>query len=53
LYPMTGAGLVECFTAAIPFFRNSVAGDLVYTTALFGAFKAAQSYWNLTPQQAA
>jgi hypothetical protein len=39
LYPRTLAGLVECYVAAIPFFRNSLAGDLGYVTLLFGAFE--------------
>ncbi|MFN7312544.1 MAG: DUF6580 family putative transport protein, partial [Bacteroidota bacterium] len=30
--------LMECYTAAIPFFRNSFAGDLFYTTILFGGY---------------
>ena len=36
LYPRTIAGLWECYVAAIPFFRSNLAGDLVYTAALFG-----------------
>lgn len=40
LYPHTLAGLVECYVAAIPFFRNSVLGDLFYTAVMFGAY-----YW--------
>jgi hypothetical protein len=36
LYPVTGSGLAACFTAAIPFFRNSVLGDMAFTTILFG-----------------
>lgn len=35
-YPRTGAGLVACYTAALPFFRNTLASDLVFTAALFG-----------------
>lgn len=35
LYPKTAAGLAECFTAAIPFFRGTVIGDLSYTAILF------------------
>lgn len=38
LYPRTAAGLWECYVAAIPFFRNSLVGDLLYTTALFGGY---------------
>lgn len=38
LYPKTLAGLATCYTAAIPFFRNSVAGDLAFAALLFGGF---------------
>lgn len=38
-YPHTLSGLVSCFTLAIPFFRNSFIGDLVYTSALFSIFE--------------
>jgi len=41
LYPMTLEGLAVCFVAAIPFFRNSLAGDLLSTAALFGGFALA------------
>jgi hypothetical protein len=41
-YPRTGAGLVACYTAAIPFFQNTVAGDLFYTALLFGGFSIAE-----------
>lgn len=35
LYPRTGAGLSACFTAALPFFRNSLLGDVAFTALLF------------------
>lgn len=38
VYPRTGAGLAACYVAAIPFFQNTVAGDLFYTALLFGGF---------------
>ncbi len=38
LYPRTLTGLIACYTAAIPFFRNMVVGDLFYATLLFGSF---------------
>ena len=37
-YPRTWAGLVECYVAALPFFRNTLASDAIYTAALFGGF---------------
>ncbi len=36
LYPLTGSGLVACYTSAIPFFRNSLLGDVAFSTILFG-----------------
>jgi hypothetical protein len=38
LYPRTLAGLMACYTAAIPFFRNSLIGDMAFTATLFGGF---------------
>ncbi|HBI46658.1 MAG TPA: hypothetical protein DDY78_27960 [Planctomycetales bacterium] len=37
-YPKTTAGLMECYTMAIPFFHWTLLGDLTYSTALFGGF---------------
>jgi hypothetical protein len=42
IYPRTGEGLVACYVAAIPFFQNSLAGDLTYTALLFGGFALAE-----------
>jgi Family of unknown function (DUF6580) len=41
-YPRTLAGFEACYVAAIPFFQNTVAGDLFYATLLFGGFKVAE-----------
>ena len=41
-YPKTFAGLVACYAAAIPFFQNTLAGDLVFTALLFGGFALAE-----------
>ena len=38
MYPLTAAGLAACYVAAIPFFQNTLAGDLFYTGVLFGGF---------------
>ncbi|MGH8248590.1 MAG: DUF6580 family putative transport protein [Gammaproteobacteria bacterium] len=40
LYPPTASGLWESYVAGLPFFRNTVAGDLIYTATLFGAYAA-------------
>jgi hypothetical protein len=35
-FPHTWAGFAECYALALPFFGWTLAGDLVYTAALFG-----------------
>ena len=42
-YPFTWAGVVECYTAAIPFFRYTLAGDLFFAAMLFGSYALATS----------
>jgi len=42
MYPHTSAGLAACYVAAIPFFQNTLAGDLFYATMLFGGFRIAE-----------
>ena len=41
-YPRTLGGLEACYVAAIPFFQNTIAGDLFYATLLFGGFRIAE-----------
>jgi hypothetical protein len=43
LYPKTFPGLIACYAAAIPFFRNTLLGDLTYTAILFGGFRLLES----------
>lgn len=45
LYPRTAAGLVECYVAALPYFRNTLAGDAAFTVLLFGGFALVQRRW--------
>jgi hypothetical protein len=40
------AGLLTCYTAAIPFFGRTLGGDLLFSTLMFGA-------WSLLPRLAA
>ena len=42
MYPHSFAGLGTCYVAAIPFFQNTVAGDLFYAVLLFGGFALAE-----------
>jgi hypothetical protein len=41
-FPKTPAGLLACYAAGLPHFRNTVLGDLFYCLLLFGAFALAQ-----------
>ena len=43
LYPRTLQGLGECYTAALPFFRNSLLGDFAYVGVLFGLWALAEA----------
>jgi ABC-type proline/glycine betaine transport system permease subunit len=38
-YPLTLEGFIACYTAAIPFFRNAILGDLFYAAILYYSFK--------------
>jgi len=47
-YPKTWTGLVECYTLAIPFFRNSLLGDFFYSGIMILGFNFVQKkYLNL------
>ena len=37
MYPATWDGLVACYVAAVPFYRNSLLASLAYTALFFGA----------------
>jgi hypothetical protein len=37
-YPRTPAGLAACYLAGVPLFWSTLAGDVIYTALLFGAF---------------
>jgi hypothetical protein len=47
LYPPTLAGLWQSYVMALPFFRNTLLGDLFYTGALFGLYAAALALINI------
>ncbi len=53
-YGRTLPGLIKCYEMAIPFFRNSLAGDLFYVTVMFGAYEIVRnrlfSKWFTTQQ---
>ncbi len=35
MYPKTWAGLITCYTLALPFFRHAIEGDLLFTAVMF------------------
>lgn len=39
LYPKNFAGLMTCYAAGLPFFGNTVLGDLVFSAILFGSYE--------------
>ncbi len=42
-YPHNWAGLIECYVMALPFLKNTVASNLIYTTVFFGSYELAKS----------
>ena len=47
MYEKTLEGLVLCYTMAIPFFQNTIAGDLIWSGVIFGTYLALRNYSNL------
>lgn len=44
MYPLNLTGITACYSAAVPFFRNTLAGDLIYSFVVFYAFAIAQQW---------
>ena len=44
MYPKTGVGLIACYEAAIPFFRNTLVGNYVFGTIFIGGIELIRSY---------
>jgi len=44
MYPRNLAGMAECYVAAVPFFRNTLLGDLFYTGVMFGLYATAKKF---------
>jgi len=38
-YPKSIAGLIECYVAAIPYFRGTLLSTIIYTAVLFGGYE--------------
>lgn len=43
-YPKTASGLISCYVAGIPLFWNTLGGDSLYATLLFGGFALAEHF---------
>lgn len=43
-YPKTWEGFVSCYTLAIPFFRNSLLGDLFYSGVMILSYNLSSKY---------
>jgi hypothetical protein len=39
IYPKTLAGLIQCYTMGLPFYKNTLLGDLTWSTVLFGGYE--------------
>jgi hypothetical protein len=44
MYPHTLEGALMSYTNALPFFRNSLMGDLFYTSVLFGSYELVMAW---------
>lgn len=44
MYPHSFEGLMVCYSAAIPFFHNTLLGDILYSGVLFGAFELSTKF---------
>ena len=49
-YTKSWSGLISCYTAAIPFFRYTLAGDLIFGAVLFGSYAAVTRLASLTSE---
>ena len=41
-YAKTFSGLIQCYSMALPFFKNTLLGNLFYTGVFFGAYELAE-----------
>ncbi len=41
-YAKTFSGIIQCYLMALPFFKNTLLGDLFYVTVFFGAYEMAR-----------
>ena len=51
-YPKTWSGLADCYVVGIPFFRNTLVSDVLYSALLFGSLALAEKRWPLLAETA-
>ncbi|HUY14992.1 MAG TPA: DUF6580 family putative transport protein [Terriglobia bacterium] len=51
LYPHNFAGLTDCYVAGLPFFRNTILGDLAWSGILFGTYEWVNHRRTLAPAE--
>ncbi len=49
-YPQNWSGLIESYTMGLPFYRNTLIGDIFYTSLLFGSFRLGLQFKSLWRQ---
>ena len=45
IYPDGSVGLLACYTAGLPYFWNTLAGDLVFVGIMFGGFELIKTFY--------
>jgi len=45
LYPVSAAGLAECFAMAVPFYKMELLSEVLFFSALLGAWSLSQRVW--------
>ena len=53
MYEKSWQGLIQCYVMALPFFRNTLLGDLFFAGLFFGIFAAVKNYSKQTASQKA
>jgi hypothetical protein len=43
LYPRTPEGLMACYTAALPFLKNTLLSNVLFSSLMFGVYEWASS----------
>jgi hypothetical protein len=41
-YPQTATGLAQCYAAALPYLKNTILSNLIYSALLFGGLRLAE-----------